>query len=206
MKFAPQRVQRAVFGGVGLFSAMHHSAMMARKPTRRKRRMGKYIRGKIEVDGALGALATKALVAIPTAEVTRERMWLSSVKGSWALKDLTLSADDGPVLVGLAHGDYSAAEIEEFIENTGSWDEGDLVQQEVGKRKVRIVGTFRALGAVAESEQTFVLNEGRPITTKCGWILTTGKAIDFWAYNMGTGTLITGSFLHVYGHANLWPR
>lgn len=168
--------------------------------------MGKYIKGKLEIDGALGALATKALVAIPTAEVTKERMFVSSIKATWALKDLALSPDDGPVLVGLAHGDYTAAEIEQVIENAGSWDEGDLVNQEVGKRKVRIVGTFRATGVAAEAAQTFVLNEGRPITTKMGWILTTGKGIDFWAYNQGTGALVAGAFLHIYGHVNLWPR
>ncbi len=168
--------------------------------------MGKYIRGKIEIDGDLGALATKSLVAVPTGEVTSERMWLSSVKATWSLKDLAIVVDDGPVLVGLAHGDYTAAEIEAVIENSGSWDEGDLVNQEIAKRKVRIVGTFRATAAAAEAVQTYVLNEGRPITTKCNWILTTGKAIDFWAYNMGTDALTTGSKLGVYGHANLWPR
>lgn len=168
--------------------------------------MGRYVRGKIELDGALGNLATKDLVAIPTQEVTTERMFVSSVKAAWALKDLLLAPDDGPVVVGIAHGDYTAAEIEEFLENAGSWDEGDLISQEIGKRKVRIVGTFRAVGAEAETAQTFVLNDGRPITTKLGWILTSGKALDFWAYNAGSGPLLTGSFLHIYGHANLWPR
>jgi len=166
--------------------------------------MGRYIRGKIEIDGALGALASKSLVAVPTSEVTSERMWLSSVKATWSLKDLAAVVDDGPVIVGLAHGDYSAAEIEAVIENAGSWDEGDLVSQEIGSRKVRIVGTFRTQQADVVAAK--VLNDGRMITTKCGWILTTGKAIDFWAYNVGADALTTGSALHVYGHANLWPR
>jgi len=168
--------------------------------------MGRYIRGKIEIDGALGALATKSLVAIPTAETASERLYNSSIVATWSLKDLAITVDDGPILVGLAHGDYTAAEIEEVLENAGSWDEGNLVQQEVARRKVRIVGSFRATAAGAEAVQTYVLNQGRPIRTKTGWILTTGKPIDFWAYNMGSGSLTTGANLHIYGHANLWPR
>ncbi len=168
--------------------------------------MGRYVRGKIEVDGALGALATKDLIAVPTSETATERMWLSSIKATWALKDMTITVDDGPVLVGLAHGDYTAAEIEEFLENAGSWSEGSLVAQEIGRRKIRIVGVFRAEAGAAEQVQTVTLNEGKPITIKCNWILTTGKAIDFWAYNEGSGPLTTGANLHIYGHANLWPR
>ncbi len=178
--------------------------MMAKRNPRKRRSMGRYIRGKIEIDGALGALATKDLIAVPTSETTSERMWLSSVVATWSLKDLASVVDDGPIIVGLAHGDYSAAEIEEFLENTGSWAEGSLQAQEVAKRKIRIVGTFQQQQGDVVATQ--VLNDGKEIRTKCNWILTTGKAIDFWAYNAGADAITTGSNLHVYGHANLWPR
>ncbi len=179
---------------------------MARKPAKRRRRMGRYLRGSVELDFDLGALATKDLIAGPFAGVVEERTFVSSVVATWAIKDLAIVADDGPIIVGIAHGDYTAVEIEEFLENSGSWTEGNLVQQEVAKRKVRVVGTFRAVAAAAEATQTYVLNEGRPIRTKCGWILTTGQTIDAWAYNAGSDAITTGSKVSVYGHANLWPR
>ncbi len=168
--------------------------------------MGRYIRGAVELDGDLGALATKDLIALPLTAVVEERTFISSIVATWSLKDLAIVADDGPIIVGVSHSDYTAAEVEEFIENAGSWTEGDLVAQEKGGRKVRIVGTFRAIAAAGEAVQTWTLNEGRNIKTKLGWILTTGKTLDFFAYNAGSDAITTGSKLAVYGHANLWPR
>lgn len=178
--------------------------MVKHKKRGRRSRMKRYLKGKIEQDCDLGALATKALVSCVSSEVARERLLLSSVSLSWTLKDMTIIADDGPILCGLAHSDYTAAEIEEVIENSGSWDEGDLVQQEVAKRKVRIIGIFRSSNLTAAGAA--VLNNGEPIKTKLNWILTTGKGLDFFFYNMGSDAITTGAQGHVYGHANLFPQ
>lgn len=175
---------------------------MAKHKSRRRRRRRKYLRGKIEQDCALGALATKALVSCVSQETVLERMLVSSVDLTWALKNLASVSTDGPVIVGLAHSDYSASEIEEVIENSGSWKEGDLVAQEIGKRKVRIVGILRG----ETDGKASVLNDGKPIKTRLNWILTTGKGIDFFAYNAGSDALTTGSILNIYGHANLFPQ
>ncbi len=107
-------------------------------------------------------------------------------------------------MVGVAHSDYTAAEIEEWIETTGSWDEGDLVQQEIAKRKIRRCGIF---DGPSDANNTAVLNEGAARRTKCGWILNLGDGLNQWAYNMGTGDLATTSpVVRVQGHANLWPQ
>ncbi len=129
---------------------------------------------------------------------------MSSIKGAWSLSEFSNNAGDGPITVGIAHSDYTSAEIEEFIENAGSWDEGDLVQQEVAKRKIRIVGTFDKgdLGTV----DTAVLNDGKALTTKLGWILNAGQTCSIWVYNNGSSPLdTTDPQLFVKGHANLWP-
>ncbi len=167
--------------------------------------MGRYIRGNVDENLPIGTLGSRTLAVASFDETVNERTFVSSVKAAWSLDNLTEGDGIGPIMVGLAHGDYSAAEIEAFIENTGSWNEGDLTAQEIGKRKIRIVGIFRSPpGALMGS---MVLNEGKPIHTKCGWILLQGQTLDMWAYNLGTAAVATTiPDIHLEGHANLWPR
>lgn len=162
----------------------------------KKRPKGRYIKGAIEHEMALGALASKDVIASLLDEVVTERTRVNSVRATYALREMVV--DEGPVTVGLAHSDYSSAEIEEFIENAGSWGEGDLVAQEVGKRKIRIIGTFDLQTVTNE------LNDGLPIYTRLGWVLTTGQTLRTWAYNQDESSPIgTGGDLMVIGHANL---
>lgn len=169
--------------------------------------MGRYIKGGVDDEMVLQALNTKAVVAQIFDEVVTERMFVSSLKAIHVLSDFTALVDDGPIMVGVAHSDYSQAEIEAWIEVTGSWSEGDLVQQEVAKRRIRKIGIFHTELALADSPAAAqTLNDGRPITTKLGWVLITGQSLTMWAYNLGTSVLTTGALYNLQGHVNLWPR
>jgi len=168
---------------------------MAKKSSRRRRR--RYLRGAINAVVTLGTLADQTLVSADVGDTVQERTFLSSVDTNWDLAGHTVG--EGPIMVGIAHSDYSDAEIEEVIENAGSWDEGDLVQQEVAKRKIRIIGVFG--GDIADEP----LNDGKPVKTKCNWILTQGQTISLWAFNRSGGVLTTGASIRSIGHANLWP-
>ncbi len=177
-------------------------ALAKRTPKRKYRR---YIRGAIQHDLDLGTLGANVLTSENLSSTITEQSWLSSVKATWALSDFTNAVGDGPILVGVAHSDYSSAEIEAWVENTGSWDFGNKIQQEIGRRKIRQVGSF--LSSVADSQGIAVLNDGKPITTKCGWLLQTGQTVKIWAYNSGDSALATTDpDLTVVGHANLWPN
>ncbi len=169
-----------------------------------KGRYRRYIRGAVDELTNIGTLASLVAVATPMDSVVNERTWASSLRAIWSVSNWTAAANVGPLLVGVAHSDYTAAEIEEWIEQTGSWDEGNLVSQEVGKRKIRTVGTLDATQAVTE---TVSLNDGKAITTKLGWILTQGQTLDVWAYNLGSAAFATTSpQLRTQGHVNLWPQ
>ena len=173
------------------------------KNPKRKRRFRKYLRGSINHTLALSTLAAKTLITSLVGDVVTEKAWCSSVKLAWQVAEWTPAVGDGPIMVGVAHSDYSTAELEAWIENTSSWEEGDQVQQEIAKRKIRRVGTFTTLGDVAAQ---MTLNDGKPIRTKCGWMLTTGQTIRVWAYNMGTSAFsVTDPQVQCEGHANLWP-
>ncbi len=138
--------------------------------------------------------ATGTVVKGDFAQVVDDKMWLLSADLVWALQGLT--ADEGPISVGLAHGDYSATEIEEFIEASASWDAGDKVAQEQRKRKIRVVGIFSG------NETEEVLNNGMPIKTKLGFAIEEGETLATWAYNQSGATLTTGAALRLNGGIN----
>ncbi len=177
---------------------------LAKRGRGKRRSMGRYIRGNIDLDLALGTLAAKTLVALAVNQTVTERTWLSSVVLQWSLIGKTIADNQGPIMVGIAHSDYTAAEIEAWIENTTTWAEADLVGREISGRKIRRVGVFPEGG---QSLSTQVLNDGKPVRTKCNWILNAGQTIDVWAYNNGSAALATTDpNVVASGHANLWPR
>lgn len=167
-----------------------------------RRKFRAYLKGRVDITLPLTALGTKLVKSAATAGVLDETAWLSSVRATYTLTDFTAAAGDGPIYVGVAHSDYSNLEIEAWIENAGSWTRGDKISQEIGRRKIRQVGIFDSPDTVDDQVH---LNDGKPITTKCGWMLQTGQTVRIWAYNSGVGTLTTGSAVIVLGHANLWP-
>ncbi len=171
----------------------------------KRRKFRKYLRGNIDHKLQLSTLGANTLIGSNVADTVVDTTWCSSVRATWTLDLFTASTSDGPILCGIAHSDYSDAEIEEFVENiTGSWDAGDLVSQEVARRKVRLVGVFD------NPQDTTVaarIADGKMITTKAGWMLSPGDTIRIWAYNTGDGALqTTDPAMRTQGYANLWPK
>ncbi len=175
---------------------------MAKHPKRR-RKFRRYLRGKINIDVDVGTLAANTLAAQVLGDTVKDRSWVSSVRASYSLGIVTPTSGVGPLIVGWAHSDYTAAEIEEWLETTGSWDEGDKVQQEIARRKIKTVGTFQSPGSAILDT---VLNDGKELTTKLGWMLNQGQTLDLWIYNSGEAAYVTTDpDMRVVGHANIWP-
>ncbi len=174
---------------------------MAKRRGRRKFR--KYLKGQIENVVSIADFPAKSAASDPVDDTVTEKAWLSSVQASWSLTGATPTANAGPIWCGIAHSDYTTAEIEEWIENTQSWEEGDKRQQEVARRFIRDVGTFPT---PQDAVDKVVLNDGKPIRTKCGWMLASGQTVRMWIYNTGTIAFATTTVLvKAQGHANLWP-
>ncbi len=166
--------------------------------------MGRYIRGAVDEDMNLGSLAAKTLVIQAFGDVVTERTLITSLDAMWSMIGKTIADNQGPIMVGVSHGDYTAAEVEAWIERQDSWKEADLIAREITGRKIRRVGVFPEGGA---SLSTQVLNEGRSIKTRLNWILNVGQTIDFWAYNNGSAALATTlPNVVVSGHVNLFPK
>ncbi len=162
--------------------------------------------GVINAELTLSAIATKAANRAEFPDQVTERCWLSSIDAIWTLSNYTPAADAGPLLVGIMHSDYTVAELEEFIENVNSWNQGDLVQtREIGRRFIRQIGIFET---PADATVSVRLNDGKSIHTKCGWMLNTGETLDVWIYNLGGASIdgTTAPNLAGRGTAHLWKR
>ncbi len=164
--------------------------------------MRSYIKGAVDLNMDLGTLAAKTLVSKDFANVMAEKGRITSVELAWAMEGFTEGANIGPIYVGIAHNDYSDAEMEAVIENTGSWNPGDKVKQEVAKRLVRVIGVFKGTHA---SLGVVELNDGRPIKTKLNWEVITGQTLAVWAYNAGSAAIgTTDPNVVSIGHANIF--
>ncbi len=169
---------------------------MAKKRSYRK----KPRRVRIASNVACTALATLDVTAGPITGAAADPYRLLSIKNTYAWGDIAAAIDDG-LEFGVAHSDYTEAEIEECLESQGSMDLGDKVQQEHSNRLVRSLGRISSASAiVGGAAQPF--NGGRPLKTKLNWLMSTGDTLNLWVRN-GSGTVWTvGSGLFVQG--DLW--
>ncbi len=165
---------------------------------RKGRRRGFLLKGKIDETLPLGTLANADVVGDVFNDTLDQEAYAISQEAIWTIRELT--DDEGPIIVGVAHGDYTDAEIEEYLENAGSWTRGDMLAQEIAKRKIRSVGSFAATGTGDQ-----VLNDGKPIKTRLGFMLQEGQTIKVWAWNKSGAALTTGAQVFLEGHVWLRP-
>ncbi len=166
--------------------------------------MGRYIRGNVDEEVALTTLASKDVVSSIFDEVVNERTLVSSIVANYALSNWTDIANAGPIIFGVAHSDYNDAEVEEWLENTGQWNEGNMISREIAARKIRQIGQL-----VGASDPLAVaqFNDGRQKKTKLNWILLQGQSLRLWAYNAGSAAVATTApSLTANGQVNLWPK
>jgi len=110
-------------------------------------------------------------------------MRFMSIDASYIWSGIADVIDDG-LEFGVAHSDYSAAEIEEALEAIESIDLGDKVAQEQANRWVRSIGTFASAINTAGSAAQF--NDGKPVKTKLNWKMSIGDTLVGWVRN-GSG-------------------
>ncbi len=147
---------------------------------------------------SVGALAASDLISTNFTATVDRPYWLASIDVITTTHSFT--AGEAPIIVGVAHNDYSAAEIEEWIEATASWSSIDKVEQEQARRKCRMICAFHG-GLSADR-----FKDGAVVRIKCGWIQEAGTTLALWAFNEGAVTLTTGGVVEITGKAYLSPR
>ncbi len=161
------------------------------KHTKRRGRGAPLVAVRVNAELAAGALAQNDLVTGSIGATWTDSFLLSAQLYASARG---FTAGEGPILVGLSHDDYSAAEVEEWVEATGSGAAADLVATEQAKRKCRDMVTFILAGA------NEVANDGKPIKVPLKFILNDGSGLNMWIYNAGsTNPLTTGGIVEISG-------
>ncbi len=149
----------------------------------------------------IGALAASDVVAGVATGVATNTLRVTSLKAAYNLNDLGAAIDDGQEF-GIAHSDYSAAEIEECLEASESMDIGDKIAQERANRLVRSLGRFVGT-QLADGSLTF--NDGRPVKVKLNWLLAIGDSIQLWLRNGSDTVYTTGAAISLIGEMWVTP-
>ncbi len=140
---------------------------------------------------AVGALASADLIGATLLTNGPSDKYLVSGDFLVAYNDHT--AGEGPMSVGVAHGDYSDAEIEEWLEQQASLDESDKIAQEQGRRLCRKIGMFSG------NEVSEMLNNGTKIRIPLRFKLRGGELLRLWVANEDNTILATGTIVSMVG-------
>lgn len=172
---------------VVLFTAAFGLLAKRRRGSRRRR----FVWLPVSESMALGTLADATALAAAIVTLGDAGFYLHAVKGTWTLRGAT--ATEGPITVGVAHGDYTVAEIKEW-EDASPTDPDDRVTIEQSRRLCRKVGAFSVL-SVSE-----VLKNGEEIKTPCRFSVGHTKTINMFAVNKSGSQLTTGAVVRFDGH------
>lgn len=171
------------------------TCLLAKKGRTGRRRYTGYFFPRVSSTLALSTLATNDMLIGAVLGAVDAPTWISKIRATWTISNITQG--DGPIIVGLAHSDYSAAEVEEWFEATSAWQTNNKIAAEQAARKCRMVGALQS--DAAGDNTTWSLNDGKPITTKLGFAVNATQGLIFWAFNDGNAVLITGSSIHLNG-------
>ncbi len=167
--------------------------------SRRKRNTKGFRVLRVNTSFALGTLGvTTWLKSVLLANLTQE-IYAISADLNWSLSNLT--SVQGPIIVGLAHGDYSVAEIKEWFQASNTLS-GDQIEQEENRRKCRDAGMFETSATVALGHVG--LKDGKTVRTQLKFRIEESKDLVAWAANLGAEALsITDPIVEVYGKVYL---
>ncbi len=119
-----------------------------------------------------------------------EDFFIISMDTLCALRGLT--AGEGPIHVGFAHGDLSVGEVEEALQAEVT-DPDDIIARERGRRPVRPFGVFPGLNT------NEALNDGVPLRKKIKLSIGDGHIPSFYAANRSGAALTTGAIIEFVG-------
>ncbi len=111
------------------------------------------------------------------------------------------AVEDNSLTFGVAHGAYSAAEIEEALEATTSINQGNLIARERANRMIRILGSIN--GNVDAVNESAIFDHGKEHKVRLNWEIPIGVTLDTFVFNRSTVIWTTGSDLGIAGVANV---
>ncbi len=155
---------------------------------------------RVHAKSAAGALATLDVITNAIINASTDTYRLMSIIASYSWVDIAAAIDDGCTF-GLAHSDYTAAEVEECLEAIAAINRGDKIAQEQSNRLVREIGSIESVDVALGSR---VFNDGRKLKTKLNWFMSIGDQLNLWIRNASGVVWTTGSSVAVDG--NIWIK
>ncbi len=154
------------------------------------RKSSKFFAYPIEVDVTLSTLGAGVVTSGAMTALGVTKAYCISADVTWSIDGLT--EDEGPLRVGLFNGNLSNTEVSEKLDARPT-SQSDIIAMERSRRPVRPAGKF------AGNETNEVLNEGKSIRTKLGFIIDEGVELEAYVRNDGSGALTTGAIAHASG-------
>lgn len=140
----------------------------------------------------VGALADQAAVGTAFDDAVDQEMYFISMDVTASFTDHT--QQEGPLHIGVAHNDYTDAEIAEWWVATNGWNTSDQVAyREIRRRLCRIIGTF------AGTDITEVLNNGVKIRVPLKFKVADGQTLKLFVINDSQAALTTGTIAKIQG-------
>ncbi len=119
-----------------------------------------------------------------------EDLYVVSIDATWTIHGLT--ATQGPIDVGFAHGDLSVTEVAEALDAEQT-DPDDIIARERARRPVRRAGKFPGLST------NEALADGEKIRTRMRMSIGDGHDINIWARNKSDAPMTTGAVVDIDG-------
>ncbi len=141
-----------------------------------------------QVDSATSA--ADAVVKVSALTNFTSDFFAVAVDMNFTARDGTVG--EGPIQVGVAHGDYTVAEIQEQLQAELN-DPGNKILAEQSRRLVRKAGMFPMIAADE------VMNNGRKFRIKLRFRISNGHTLAVWARNRSGAQLTNGPFVQFDG-------
>ncbi len=145
---------------------------------------------KVNQKSALSTLADNTVTTQNLISGFTTAFWVVSTDLTWSR--LGGTSGEVPLDTGITHGSYTVAQVLEALDASPDGPD-DLIAIEQGRRKIRAAGTF----GLASTDE--VMNDGKPIRTKCNFAVGIGSDLDAYLVNRSGGALTTGGLWKVSG-------
>ncbi len=151
---------------------------------------------------ALGALGAKAMVTFPAITVTEDFKLLKS-EIFCILDDADIDNGAGLIL-GIADGELTTAEIVEALSLNGPLDRNDRLNKEQATRPVWPITGLKP-GTDTHPVMRFGPENGQIVHKGKPWTFSSPEGWKFWIYNQGNTAIVTGSTARLIAtHYGVW--
>ncbi len=145
-------------------------------------------------------LAVNGAVKQDNPLVLGEDFRLLKTEAFLGLSGATFVDADGPIIIGMADNELSAAEIAECLVADGPLDRNDNVSSEQSMRPVWPLWSMPFTAADTNLNPTVALRD-----TKVRWTFSNPEGFAFFVSNLGTSPLTTGGVVSLFAkHYGVW--